>query len=199
MWFWMKQQTKVRANGPPECAWSRRTAVADYRVCVCTYISSLKDQRVAASKVLSGPQHSQQAIRLSLSRKFVVRCIGQNRFLRPGLLSAACCVWRVNWDLNYGEIAKIFRAGCIILRSSCRKSPMLMPKIRRSLTAAGSVLQANRRWLPAGAARCVAYAVQNGIPVPTFAAAVAFMTATVPLFCLRTWSRHSVTFRCAYL
>ena len=41
----------------PECAGSRRTTVADYRVCVCTlYLFSLKDQRVAASKVLSGPQ-----------------------------------------------------------------------------------------------------------------------------------------------
>jgi 6-phosphogluconate dehydrogenase len=40
----------------PELTGSGRTAVPDHRVCFARYISSLKDQRVAASKVLTGPQ-----------------------------------------------------------------------------------------------------------------------------------------------
>ncbi len=126
----MKRLTKVPEMDQPERAGSRRTAVADYRVVFARYISSLKDQRVAASKVLLVRKLSQQATRLSSSKKFAGAVSGQNRFLRSGLLSAACCSEEYNWDLNYGEIAKIFRAGASSVRSSCRKSPMHMPKIR---------------------------------------------------------------------
>lgn len=51
------------------------------------YISSLKDQRVAASKVLAR-KRSQQATRLSSSKSSPCAVSGQNRFLRSGLLSA---------------------------------------------------------------------------------------------------------------
>ncbi len=40
----------------PELTGSRRTSVSDHRNVFTRYISSLKDQRVAASKVLSGHQ-----------------------------------------------------------------------------------------------------------------------------------------------
>lgn len=39
-----------------------------------------------------------------------------------------------NWDLNYGEIAKIFRAGCIIRAQFLQKLLMLMQKTQISLT-----------------------------------------------------------------
>lgn len=57
------------------------------------YISSLKDQRVAASKVLSGPQAQRQATKLSLSRRFVVRCIWAKSFLT--LRASLSCVLRL--------------------------------------------------------------------------------------------------------
>lgn len=35
-----------------------------------------------------------------------------------------------NWDLQYGEIAKIFRAGCIIRARFLQKLQMLITKIK---------------------------------------------------------------------
>ena len=39
-----------------------------------------------------------------------------------------------DWQLPFGEIAKIWRAGCIIRAQFLQKSPMLMKKIRISKT-----------------------------------------------------------------
>lgn len=80
-----------------------------------------------------------------------------------------------NWDLNYGEIAKIFRAGCIIRAQFLQKitdayaenpsiaNLLLAPYFKK---AADDYQQALRD--------VVAYAVQNGIPTPTFSAAIAY-------------------------
>lgn len=80
-----------------------------------------------------------------------------------------------NWDLNYGEIAKIFRAGCIIRAQFLQKitdayaenkgiaNLLLAPYFKN---IADEYQQALRD--------VVAYAVQNGIPVPTFSAAIAY-------------------------
>lgn len=56
------------------------------------YISSLKDQRVAASKVLSGPQAQPAGDKAEFIESSSCAVSGQNRFLRSGLLSVACCV-----------------------------------------------------------------------------------------------------------
>ncbi|HGT5078648.1 TPA: NADP-dependent phosphogluconate dehydrogenase [Escherichia coli] len=114
------------------------------------YISSLKDQRVAASKVLSGPQ----AQRAGDKAEFIEK---------------------VRRALYLGKIAKIFRAGCIIRAQFLQKITDAYaenPQIANLLLApyfkqiADDYQQALRD--------VVAYAVQNGIPVPTFAAAVAY-------------------------
>ena len=81
-----------------------------------------------------------------------------------------------NWDLNYGEIAKIFRAGCIIRAQFLQKITDAYAENagqsrtccwpRTSKRAADDYQQALRD--------VVAYAVQNGIPIPTFSAAIAY-------------------------
>ncbi len=80
-----------------------------------------------------------------------------------------------NWDLQYGEIAKIFRAGCIIRAQFLQKitdayaddvniaNLLLAPYFNN---IADEYQQALRD--------VVAYAVQNGIPTPTFSSAVAY-------------------------
>lgn len=57
------------------------------------YISSLKDQRVAASKVLSGPQAQPAGDKAEFIEKFVVRCIWAKSFLTPG--ASLSCVLRL--------------------------------------------------------------------------------------------------------
>lgn len=140
------------------------------------YISSLKDQRVAASKVLTGPKAQPAGDKAEFIEK-VRRALylGKNRFLRRGFSQLRAASEEYNWDLNYGEIAKIFRAGCIIRAQFLQKITDAYaenPQIANLLLApyfkqiADDYQQALRD--------VVAYAVQNGIPVPTFAAAVAY-------------------------
>ncbi|HGF7492926.1 TPA: NADP-dependent phosphogluconate dehydrogenase, partial [Escherichia coli] len=79
------------------------------------YISSLKDQRVAASKVLSGPQAQSAGDKAEFIEK-VRRALYLGKIVSyaQGFSQLRAASEEYNWDLNYGEIAKIFRAGCII-------------------------------------------------------------------------------------
>ena len=140
------------------------------------YISSLKDQRVAASKVLSGPQAQPAGDKAEFIEK-VRRALYLGKIVSyaQGFSQLRAASDEYNWDLNYGEIAKIFRAGCIIRAQFLQKITDAYaenPQIANLLLApyfkqiADDYQQALRD--------VVAYAVQNGIPVPTFAAAVAY-------------------------
>ena len=205
MWSRMKRLTKVPVNGPARarwisanrCRWLPKSVFA-------RYISSLKEQRVAASKVPLARKRSQLATKVSSSRKFVVRCIsGKIVSYAQGLLSAACGVWRVQLGSELRRTSRRFSVlAASSVRSSCRKSPMLMPKIRRSLTCCW--LRTSSK-LPMTASRRCAMSLLcsavNGIPVPTFAAAVclqydSYRAAVLPanLIQLSAW-----LFRCAYL
>lgn len=57
------------------------------------YISSLKDQRVAASKVLSGPQAQPAGDKAEFIEKYAVRCIWAKLFLM--LRAFLSCVLRL--------------------------------------------------------------------------------------------------------
>jgi len=141
------------------------------------YLSSLKTQRVAASKVLSGPQA--QAF-TGDKAEFVEKVrralyLGKIVSYAQGFSQLRAASEQYNWDLHYGEIAKIFRAGCIIRAQFLQKitdayaenaniaNLLLAPYFNN---IADEYQQALRD--------VVAYAVQNGIPTPTFSAAIAY-------------------------
>jgi 6-phosphogluconate dehydrogenase len=69
-----------------------------------------------------------QVIKLEFVEKFVALYIWAKSFLTLKASPAACCFW-YNWDLNYGEIAKIFRA--------CVHRVQFLQKIRCYLMIAG--------------------------------------------------------------
>ncbi|KII67798.1 6-phosphogluconate dehydrogenase, decarboxylating [Thelohanellus kitauei] len=140
------------------------------------YISSLKDQRVAASKVLTGPQAKSAGDKAEFVEK-VRRALYLGKIVSyaQGFSQLRAASDEYHWDLNYGEIAKIFRAGCIIRAQFLQKitnayeqnagiaNLLLAPYFKQ---IADDYQQALRD--------VVAYAVQNGIPVPTFSAAIAY-------------------------
>ena len=82
------------------------------------YISSMKEERVIAHKVLSGPE-SETKLSKEEADKFI-------EAVRKGLYASKICAYaqgfslmrvaslKYDWDLNLGDIAKIFRGGCII-------------------------------------------------------------------------------------
>ncbi|MCG3469657.1 NADP-dependent phosphogluconate dehydrogenase [Xenorhabdus bovienii] len=141
------------------------------------YISSLKDQRVAASKVLSGPEaqpfNGDKAEFIEKVRRALY--LGKIVSYAQGFQQLKASSDEYNWDLNYGEIAKIFRAGCIIRAQFLQKitdaynensaiaNLLLAPYFKQ---VADEYQQALRD--------VVSYGVQNGIPTPTFSAAISY-------------------------
>ncbi|AUX93978.1 NADP-dependent phosphogluconate dehydrogenase [Mixta gaviniae] len=141
------------------------------------YLSSLKSQRVAASKVLSGPTaqafNGDKAEFIEKVRRALY--LGKIVSYAQGFSQLKAASDENSWNLNYGEIAKIFRAGCIIRAQFLQKitdAYKETPDIANLLLApyfkniADEYQQALRD--------VVAYAVQNGIPTPTFSAAIAY-------------------------
>ncbi|MDR0219743.1 MAG: NADP-dependent phosphogluconate dehydrogenase [Enterobacteriaceae bacterium] len=141
------------------------------------YISSMKEQRVAASKVLSGPQAQpftgDKAEFIEKIRRALY--LGKIVSYAQGFQQLKTSSDEYNWDLNYGEIAKIFRAGCIIRAQFLQKITDAYnenPAIANLLLApyfkqiADEYQQALRD--------VVSYGVQNGIPTPTFSAAISY-------------------------
>ncbi|OTA21603.1 6-phosphogluconate dehydrogenase [Xenorhabdus beddingii] len=141
------------------------------------YISSMKDQRVAASKVLSGPEaqpfNGDKAEFIEKVRRALY--LGKIVSYAQGFQQLKAASDEYSWDLNYGEIAKIFRAGCIIraqflqkITDAYRENPaianlLLAPYFKQ---IADEYQQALRD--------VISYGVQNGIPTPTFSAAISY-------------------------
>ncbi|WP_047683704.1 MULTISPECIES: NADP-dependent phosphogluconate dehydrogenase [Xenorhabdus] len=141
------------------------------------YISSMKDQRVAASKVLSGPEVQSFKGDKSEFIEKVRRALYLGKIVSyaQGFQQLKASSDEYNWNLNYGEIAKIFRAGCIIRAQFLQKitdaynenqdiaNLLLAPYFKQ---IADEYQQALRD--------VVSYGVQNGIPTPTFSAAISY-------------------------
>jgi 6-phosphogluconate dehydrogenase len=82
------------------------------------YISSIKEERLIANKVLKGPENI-NTFSKEKSEEFI-------EAVRRALYSSKICAYaqgfslmraaslQYAWDLNLGDIAKIFRGGCII-------------------------------------------------------------------------------------
>jgi len=140
------------------------------------YLSSVKAERVAASKVLTGPTPAFtgdkegfiQAIHDALYCSKI--CAYAQGFQ---LMSAA--QGEYNWQLPFGEIAKIFRGGCIIRarflqkiteayqRDANLQNLLLDPYFKSEIDRC----QANWRHV-------IGIAAQNGIAAPTFYSALAY-------------------------
>ncbi|TDB62622.1 NADP-dependent phosphogluconate dehydrogenase [Photorhabdus khanii] len=141
------------------------------------YLSSLKDQRVAAAKVLSGPQaqpfNGDKAEFVEKVRRALY--LGKIVSYAQGFQQLKAASDEYQWNLNYGEIAGIFRAGCIIRAQFLQKitdaynenadiaNLLLAPYFKK---IADEYQQALRD--------VVSYGVQNGIPTPTFSAAISY-------------------------
>ncbi|MBS4206940.1 NADP-dependent phosphogluconate dehydrogenase [Bacillus sp. FJAT-50079] len=151
------------------------------------FISAMKEERVAASKILSGPEAQAydgdkdeliEAIRKALYMSKI--CSYAQGFAQMRAASE-----EYNWDLSYGDIAMIFRGGCIIraqflqkIKDAYDKDPalanlLLDPYFKEIVEGYQGALR-----------KVVALAVERGIAVPCFASAVAYYdsyrTETLP-------------------
>ncbi|MCX8670709.1 NADP-dependent phosphogluconate dehydrogenase [Gilliamella sp. B2865] len=141
------------------------------------YISAIKDQRVAASKVLKGPEKEDFTGDKQTLIEKVRKALYMGKIISyaQGFAQLKAASEHYNWQLNYGEIAKIFRAGCIIRAQFLQKitdaytennnidNLLLAPYFRKTVEAYQQSLR-----------DVICLAVSQGIPVPTLSAAIAY-------------------------
>jgi 6-phosphogluconate dehydrogenase len=142
-------------------------------------VSAYKDERVAASQVLSGPE-----IRFDGGRA------GFIRDLRDALYAAKICSYaqgfallraasqEYDYNLKYGEIARIWRGGCIIraaflddIRTAFERKPDLSNLLMDP--EFGEAVQQRQGALR----RVIQAAVTNGVPCLAFSSALAYFDA----------------------
>ena len=141
------------------------------------YISTYKDERVAASKVLPKPA----AFTFEGDKAELIEKIRQALYFSKimsyaqGFAQLRVASKENNWNLPFGEIASIWRAGCIIRARFLQKitdaygrdadlANLLLDEYFMDITA--KYQQAVRD--------VVSLAVQAGVPVPTFSSAIAY-------------------------
>jgi 6-phosphogluconate dehydrogenase len=142
-------------------------------------LSSLKTQRVAAAKVLTGPKPKFDGDRAAFIES-VRRALYLSKIVSyaQGFAQLRAASDEYEWNLQYGEIAKIFRAGCIIRARFLQKitdAYKADPKLANLLLdpyfsdIAAKYQDALRD--------VVVAAVKAGIPVPAFSSAIAYFDA----------------------
>ncbi|WP_456320331.1 decarboxylating NADP(+)-dependent phosphogluconate dehydrogenase [Parapedobacter deserti] len=139
-------------------------------------LSALKDERVAASKMLDGPVPSFDGERRTFidnlrDALYAAKVISYAQ----GYQMMAAAAHEYGWELNYGSIALMWREGCIIrsaflgkIKEAFDKNPDLRNLIlddffREKIQAAQS-----------GWRKVIAVAVTNGIPVPCLSAGLIY-------------------------
>uniref|UniRef100_A0A914VUP7 6-phosphogluconate dehydrogenase, decarboxylating n=1 Tax=Plectus sambesii TaxID=2011161 RepID=A0A914VUP7_9BILA len=142
-------------------------------------LSSLKEERVAASKSLSGP--STKASDFVKDKKAFVEHIRKALYASKvvsyaqGFMLLADASRQFDWKLNYGSIALMWRGGCIIrsvflgkIKTAFDNNPKLTNLLLDDFFKQ-AIANAQDSWRTV-----VATAVQLGIPTPAFSTALAF-------------------------
>jgi len=140
-------------------------------------LSAVKEERVAASKILSGPKPTPyycdkaelvEAIRQALYASKICSYAQGFQLMREAQKE-------YHWSLNFGEIAQIFRGGCIIRAAFLQKITEAFarePELANLLLDPyfkGAIDAAQKNWR-----RVIALAAEHGVSVPTFSSALAY-------------------------
>lgn len=140
-------------------------------------LSAVKEERVAAEKILKGPD----AAPFTGDKSEMVEAI------RDALYASKICSYaqgfqlmryaqeEYGWKLNFGEIAQIFRGGCIIRAAFLQK---ITEAFERDANLANLLLdpyfsdaihKAQKSWR-----KVVALAAEHGVSIPTFSSALSY-------------------------
>ncbi|MFJ5964961.1 MULTISPECIES: NADP-dependent phosphogluconate dehydrogenase [unclassified Bacillus (in: firmicutes)] len=151
------------------------------------FISAMKDERVEASKLIKGPEPTQS----TEDKQTLIEAVRKALFMSKicsyaqGFAQMKAASDEYNWDLKYGEIAMIFRGGCIIraaflqqIKEAYDRNPelknlLLDPYFKNIVESYQSSLR-----------KVISLAVEQGVPVPSFSSALAYFdsyrTAVLP-------------------
>ncbi|MEK4365376.1 NADP-dependent phosphogluconate dehydrogenase [Paenibacillus sp. FSL M8-0212] len=141
------------------------------------FLSAMKDERVAASKILSGPATEA----FSGDKKAFIENVRKALFASKivsyaqGFAQMRAASDEYGWDLKYGNIAMIFRGGCIIRsqflqnikeaydKDAALKNLLLDPYFQNIVESYQGAWR-----------EVIAAAVKQGIPVPGFSSALSY-------------------------
>jgi 6-phosphogluconate dehydrogenase len=151
-------------------------------------ISGLKEERVEASREIRGPS----GVRFSGDKRAMIEAIHDALYASKicsyaqgmNLMHAASNHW--NWDINLGEVARIWKGGCIIraqfldrIKQAYHRHPDL-PNLLLDPEFKAWVEEAQPNWRNA-----VTTAMQHGTPALAMAASLSYFdmyrTANLPL------------------
>ena len=140
------------------------------------FMSAIKEERVAASKVLEGPVPAYDGDRAAMIEE-----------IRQALYASKICSYAQGfqlmkmaggergWELDLGGIALMWREGCIIraqflerIKDAYDEDPGL-PNLLLAPFFKQAIDRNQAAWR-----RVIAMAVENGIPVPAFGSALAY-------------------------
>jgi len=142
----------------------------------CRCLSAVKDERIRSSKIFSKPKITQPADK----KAFIIdleKALYASKIVSyaQGYLLMREAAKEYKWNLNNGGIALMWRGGCIIrsvflgkIKEAFDKKPDLENLLLDPFFA-GIIEDAQDSWR-----RVVTAAIQNGIPVPAYASALAY-------------------------
>ena len=140
-------------------------------------LSALKEERVAASALLKGPQPTAFSGDRQAFIEDVRRALYASKICSyaQGFQLFAMAAEEYAWNLNYGSIALMWRGGCII-------RAQFLGRIKEAFDADAhlanvllapyfqeAIAQSQTSWR-----RVVATAIEHGVPVPAFGAALSY-------------------------
>ena len=141
------------------------------------FISAMKEERVKASELLSGPSN----YKFSGDREQLIEDVRKALYMSKicsyaqGFAQLRAASDEYNWDLQYGEIAMIFRGGCIIRAAFLQKikeaydldgklaNLMLDPYFKEIVESYQVALR-----------KISVVAIEAGVAIPCFSAALAY-------------------------
>jgi 6-phosphogluconate dehydrogenase len=143
------------------------------------FISALKDERIAASKVLSGPQQTFDG-----DKTVFIEQLGKALYASKivsyaqGYMLMRAAANEYGWKLNYGGIAQMWSGGCIIrsrfltdIKSAFSDNPELTNLLLAPFFAK-AINESQNAWRSV-----VAAAAQAGVAMPAHSTALAFYDA----------------------
>ncbi|MFJ8530526.1 NADP-dependent phosphogluconate dehydrogenase [Bacillus sp. NPDC094106] len=151
-------------------------------------ISALKEERVNASKVLSGPKDKAA---LGIEKAELIEAVRQALYMSKicsyaqGFTQLKAASEEYDWNLDFGSISMLWRGGCIIRAAFLQN---IKEAYEKNTDLPNLLLDPYFKEIvesyQGGLRQIISAAVQQGIPVPAFSAAISYYdsyrTATLP-------------------
>ncbi|MCW9134313.1 NADP-dependent phosphogluconate dehydrogenase [Bacillus paramycoides] len=151
-------------------------------------ISALKEERVNASKVLSGPKDKAA---LGIDKAELIEAVRQALYMSKicsyaqGFTQLKAASEEYDWNLDFGSISMLWRGGCIIRAAFLQN---IKEAYETNTDLPNLLLDPYFKEIvesyQGGLRQIISVAVQKGIPVPAFSAAISYYdsyrTATLP-------------------